>query len=185
VGNLSIYLFPEEDVDPVAYGPRVKQALLAMKVIDDETYEHPNWWVAGESSADAFEDPSDETGFEYCIVYSSPFVELIPQDPAVFPKCGACGAEVSDEYYELVEDLEEKYGNSPALKGSQLLQASLRCPGCSAVVALENLVDPQGIYLKRTWVNFEDASGPLRDEWLKRFETATGWKHRAVQYWHT
>ena len=185
MGALSIYLLPEDEIDPSEYGLRVKTVLLEMGIIEDENYEHDDWWVAGESSGRIFEKEADGVGFEYCILYSSPYLELVPQDPAVSPACPSCGADVSGEYYEVVNQIELDNASQPARKEGAYIAATVSCPACAAMTLLPQLKDERGIFLSRTWVNFEDPNSSLRRDWLAAFEAATGWKHRCIEYWYT
>jgi hypothetical protein len=185
MGSISIYLLPETEVDPTEYGKTVKRVLLEMGIIDDENYEYENWWVAGSRSNTIFQEPGTDIGFEYCILYSSPHVELVPQDPAVFPRCPSCAAELSDQFYELINEIEENHAERPARKARAYEDARLKCGTCGVSAALPDLKDDHGIYLHRTWVNFEDTPGSLRADWVREFSRATGWNHRAVEYWYT
>jgi hypothetical protein len=186
MGTLSIYVIPEQEIDPEAFRRTVKQVLLEMGVIEDENYSEPNWWLAGESSASIFENGGGEdVGFEYCIVYGSPHVEIIPQDPAELPSCPACGADVSEEFYDVINDIEERHEEEPGAKAEALEGATVSCPKCRAASRITNLKADVGILLSRTWINFEDAPGSLRDDWLSKFNEHTGWKNRCLEYWYT
>ena len=112
MGSTTVYLLPEgRSVEPKAYGARVKAALLKMGVIGKERYDdEPNWYVAGPNSNAPFKevDP-DDIGFEYCIIMASTNVAVVPQDPAVEPRCPHCGADVSALYNDLVNEIETEY----------------------------------------------------------------------------
>jgi hypothetical protein len=186
MGALSIYLIPETEVEPEIYGRKARQVLLDMGVIEDENYEEPNWWVAGPSSAGIFEDGDDEDiGFEFCILYASKHVDIVPQEAAEFPLCPACDASVSDQFYDLVNGFEEKYEDEPAEKAEALKTAVVTCPACGAASAIASLKTDVGIFLSGTWINFEDPPGPLRADWLEKFDAATGWKNRCLEYYYT
>ena len=186
MSSTTVYLLPEgSSVEPKAYGARVKAALLKMGVIGKERYDdEPNWYVAGPNSNAPFKevDPHD-IGFEYCIVMASPNVAVVPQDPAVEPRCPHCGADVSALYNDLVNDIETAYTGRK--KSQKYLEARLACPRCDRASALPELRDEIGIFLSGTWVNFEETQSELRDEWLATFNDQTGWRHRALTYGYT
>jgi hypothetical protein len=183
VGSLSTYLVPlTPQLDPGAYLNRVKAALLSLEVIVGERYhyaEQPNWLCAGPKSLEPFENEAeDEIGFEYCILYGEKRVLIVPQDPAVEPSCPTCGADVSNDYYELVNSIEDT--QTKDYEG-----ARLRCHSCGHSSRFDQLKDRVGVFLTNTFINFEDASGPLKARWLKQFEKECGIKHRLLEYGYT
>jgi hypothetical protein len=187
MGSLSVYLLPDSVIDPREYSRRAKQALLDLGIITNLNYANdPTWWLAEEGSARFFVDGSeDERGFQFCILNASRFMSVVPQDPAVEPSCPACGSTVSDEYYELFNDIHDKYERDERRRSSALIAARVTCPSCHASSALASLRDEVGIYLSGTWINFDDTPGPLRGEVVRAFDAATGVKHKALTYWYT
>ncbi len=188
MGTSTIYLLPENgSVDPTTFGKTVKAVLTEMGVICDELYDdEPNWFCAGSDSSVAFDrsDEDDDVAFEYCIIYASKNTELVPQDPAVEPLCPQCDAELREEYYELINSIEEKE-LSPAKKSQRYLHANIACPACRCETLLTKLKDEVGIFLSGTWINFEDVQSSLSPKWLKKFEAATGFKFKVLNYGYT
>jgi hypothetical protein len=186
MGNTTVYLLPEgPSIDPRAYRLRVKKVLQRFGVIGNERYDgEPNWYVAGPNSNQPFAALADhEIGFEYCIIYGSVNVEVVPQDPAVQPHCPSCDADLSQPYYDLINDIEMTY--SGRAKSRKHLSSRISCTKCTHASSLPELKDSVGVFLSGTWVNFEDIQSELRPEWLTEFNMQTGWQHRALTYWYT
>jgi hypothetical protein len=186
LGTTTVYLLPQEpSIDPKRYRSRVKAALLKMGVIGKAHYDdEPTWYVAGANSTSPFKDTdSDDIGFEYCIITASSNVEVVPQDPAVEPRCPGCGAKLHELFYEVVNEIDLEYEGRK--KSEKYLEARITCPKCKKAWALTELRDDVGIFLSGTWVNFEDVQSELRPDWLASFNKETGWRHKAMTYWYT
>jgi hypothetical protein len=184
VGHTTIYLLPEEAVDPATYASRVLSVLTRWGVITEDHYDgQPTWYCAGHNSCTPFLEADEDFGFEYCIITGTSHVEVVPQDPAVQPRCPFCLGDLSDIYYEAINDIEDEYDG--AEKSKQYLDARLGCSTCSHQSSLTELKDDVGIFLSGTWINFEDVESELRPEWVEQFNRETGWRHRVLTYWYT
>lgn len=182
MGTTAVYLIPDlGDVAPTEYARRVKTLLSVYRIINAEpAADYPDIYPPGaESLAPFSNDVGWGSGFEHCIIYGSSRVSVVPTDPAVFPHCPACSADVSDAYYETINDAVEFEPEKPDN------ELRVRCPNCGGEYRLDQLVDDTGIFLVNAYVDFDDVPGSVRREWLDDFESRLGLKHRCLEYWYT
>src|SRR5262245_44960801 len=151
MGTTTIYLLPELlGLDPAEYASQAVSVLIAWGVIDPEPDpDDPGFYSAGDASLVAFEAAEGwDTGFEVCIVYGSSRVSVVPTDPAVSPRCPRCSHDVSETYYDTVNDAWEFEPE----KSHDTLR--VRCGGCGTEHRLDQLVDDVGIFLVNAYLNF-------------------------------
>jgi hypothetical protein len=182
MGSTTIYLLPDlRGRDPAEYASQAVSVLSAWGVIDPEPDpDDPGFYGPGDASVVPFEEAEGwDSGFEVCIVYGSSRACVVPTDPAVSPRCPRCSHDVSETYYDTVNDAWESEPETPP----DTLR--VRCGGCGAEHRLDHLVDDVGIFLVTAYLNFDDVPGGIRPEWLAALDERLGVNHRCVQYWYT
>lgn len=182
MGATVVYLLPElGDLVPQTYAARARAVLIEMEVIDAEPMDFdPMFFPPGEASLAPFDNEVDWTsGFESCGIYGNGRAALVPNDPAVDPCCPKCGVNVSELYYEVVNDAAEFEPDKPEA------DLRVRCPRCAEDYRLDQLVDDVGIFLVNAYVAFDDIPGALKREWLAAFDKSMRVSHRVIEYWYT
>jgi hypothetical protein len=182
MGKTTVYLLPDlGSVAPTEYAQRVKALLVELEIIWGEASDElPDFYPPGDKSLAAFENTVNwEAGFENCIIYGSERKQDVPQDPSVYPRCPNCSTDVTDVYYQTINDADEFEPDKPDD------ELRVKCPNCAGEHRLDQLVDDKGIFLVNAYVNFDDIPGSLRPEWLSDVDKRLGITHRCIEYWYT
>jgi hypothetical protein len=190
MAETSIFLIPEGfRSNPEDYARQAQKALVDMGVISNENYgDLPTWFQAGRNSLAPFEagEYSDqEIGFEYCVIYGAKRKMLVPDVPAAEPRCPKCSKKLSEDFYQLVNDIDERLQNGTDRVGTEFEDARMRCSKCGSVLALNELKDPVGIFITDKYISFDEVCGPLRKGWLQSFNRSTGIEHKSFAYGYT
>jgi hypothetical protein len=128
----------------------------------------------GANGARAFDMQGDRnaTPFQTCFLFGAEWPEVVPQCPGVDPKCPKCGANVSSEFYEFVNDE----------KVAELFQ----CRSCGYTCQIDRLADEVGILITTLYVCFDDTDGTQLDgRWLRTFSEQLGISFVVKEYWYT
>ncbi len=128
----------------------------------------------GENGRRAFAVEADAQviPFETCYLFGAKHPDVVPQFPAVYPKCSRCGTNVSSEFYAFVND--------------ENVEEPFQCPACGNNCRIDSLVDDVGIFITTLYLCFDDTKGLQVDaEWLHRFSEQLGIGFMVKEYWYT
>ena len=183
MGARIVYLIPDGEGPPAgAYRRAVVRCLRGMGVIDDE--EDEDGYPPGPLSLQVLARAAGaDDAFESCQVYAARRPRLVPEMPAVSPRCPACRRKLEDEFYAAVAEAEEAADEA----GGEPDYAPVRvaCPKCNSRHALDRLDDRVGVHLARRFVCLDDVQGKLSRPWLAAFVERTGIGHRVYEYQYT
>ncbi len=139
MGQVSTYVFPT--TTETGFVDRALAALIFAGVVTE---------------VNEFYAPGDIdwalNAFEEVGLHRSLLPYIIPQDPAVFPRCPSCDHDVSDDFYEMANEIEWE---SNEVDWSQL---KVKCPGCGLLSPITELKDPLGIYCATEYIYFSDVT---------------------------
>ena len=139
MGQISTYVFTHED-QPGFVHDSLEQ-LIAAGVIspapDLECYapEEASW------ARDAF---------DFLGTHQSPLPFIIPQDPAIEPKCPACDSDVAAAYYDTINRVQDEGGEV------DWREVRIPCPQCGEATRITALKDSVGVYCAREYLYFSD-----------------------------
>jgi endogenous inhibitor of DNA gyrase (YacG/DUF329 family) len=150
MGETSTYLFSLND--KAGFVQEALAKLGAAGVISPE--DHGGEYAAGPAAWAT-------NAFEYLGTHQSPLPFIIPQDPAVEPSCPACGTDVNEAFYDLVNEIED---DGQEVDWSKV---KVTCPRCQTAALITALKDRVGVFCSREYIYFTD----VEVDDLKAFET--------------
>ena len=183
MGEYVIYLVPEGEVkDPAASRAEITRLLQEEGIIDRQTCafyradETSSCYVVGENNLAAFTIDENEVdvAFQRCVIYGHARATVVPHEAAVVPSCPACGADVSNDYYDFINSGRD-------------VRTPLACHACGRESRLDALKDHYEIVITNLFVNFDETYGysQMKPLWLEQFNRKSGIKFRTIEYWYT
>ena len=183
MGDTVIYLVPEREVkDPVASRAEITRLLQEEGIIDRQksafypAVETSSCYVVGENNLAAFTIDENEVdvAFQRCVIYGHARATVVPHEAAVTPSCPACGADVSNDYYDFINSGRD-------------VRTPLACHSCGTESRLDALKDDYEIVITNLFVSFDETNGcsQMKPLWLEQFNRKSGINFRAIAYWYT
>lgn len=144
MGEQSLYVFPSFEKDSRGFCSLAVPRLIAAGVLERGPIEHlAELWCGAEARNIV------PGGFESAGLRVVDRPQLIPEDPAVAPRCPGCGADVSDRYYEAID--------ADAPESVDWSEVVVQCD-CGLAPRLTELVDPAGIHARSEFFFLEHVS---------------------------
>ena len=122
--------------------------------------------------------PWASRAFDHLDIHQSRLPYIIPQDPAIEPTCPACGADMSEAFYDTVNEIEDE-GQEVDWRG-----VKVTCSRCRQEFAITALKDRVGVFCACEYLYFAD----VEVDDLRAFETQLQkiLSHAEVKsYWYT
>ena len=183
MGDVSIYIVPEVEVkDPTTTRAEITRLLQEEGIIDKEKcYYYPateasSCYMVGHNNLAAFTIDENEVdvAFQQCVIYGDARATIVPWEAAVVPQCPACGADVSNDYYDFINSDRD-------------VRTPLLCSSCGRESRVDALKDHNEILITNLFVSFDETNGcsQIKPFWLEQFNRKSGIKFRVLSYWYT
>jgi len=183
MGEFVIYLVPEVEVaDPITRRAEITRLLQDEGIIDKQkdafypVVESSSCYVVGGNNLAAFTIDENEVNvaFQHCVIYGDARPTVVPQEAAVTPSCPACGANVTDDYYEFINSERD-------------VRTPLVCHTCGRGSRIDALKDDYEIVITNLFVSFDETYGysQMKPDWLEQFNKKCGITFRMLSYWYT
>jgi hypothetical protein len=162
MGEWSIYIFPTSTDEKAGFCERAVARLAQAGLVTPPTRALQNLdeRSPGENAAAFLAE-----GFDYLGVRMGERPKLIPEDPAILPRCPTCAEDLADPWYDVLND---EIGRD---LDQDWTTPQVTCPTCRWKGSLLDVVDEAGVgaYARREFIFLSDVY-PTGDEELDALE---------------